>query len=179
MKAALTELLPIADGVTVTYENKIVVVKGPKGEVSRNFYNPNISITTEGSNLKLFCPKGTKRENRLIFTMKSHLTNMMKGVQEPWSYGLKICSSHFPMNAKVDGNTFMVKNFLGEKTPRKFTFPDAVKVKIAGTDVTVESIDLEKAGNVAGRIELITAIRGRDQRIFQDGIYIVRKAKSR
>jgi len=179
MKAPLTETLSIPDGVTVTYADKVIIVKGAKGEVKRKFYNPNITITTQDNTLKLHCPKGTKRENRLIFTHKSHIANMMRGVQVPWMYELKICASHFPMNVKVNGNKFMVKNFLGEKTPREFTFPDTVKVKVSGTEVMVESIDLEKAGNVAGRIEIITAIRGRDLRIFQDGIYIVKKAKSK
>jgi len=41
--------------------------------------------------------------------------------------------------------------------------------------VKVSSIDKEKAGQTAANIELATRIKGYDPRVFQDGIYIVKK----
>jgi large subunit ribosomal protein L6 len=101
---------------------------------------------------------------------------MLKGVQEPFVYKLKACSSHFPMTVSVTGNKLSIKNFLGEKTPREVTFKPGVKVTVAGDQITVESADLELAGDAASKIELATFISERDRRVFQDGIYMTHKA---
>jgi large subunit ribosomal protein L6 len=81
------------------------------------------------------------------------------------------------MNVSVSGDTFAIKNFLGEKVPRTLKIKEGVTVKVEGTDVTVESTDIEKAGQVAADIEQLTRITNRDIRIFQDGIYIVEKSR--
>jgi len=80
------------------------------------------------------------------------------------------------MNVSIDKDIFTVKNFLGEKTPRKLRINAAVKVKIDGKDVYVEGINKELTAQTAASIETLTKIKGRDKRIFQDGIYIVSKA---
>ena len=175
MKAKISEEIEIPDGVQVT-SNDEIIVKGPKGELTRKLFCPGITIKVEAKKIKIDCPKATRREKKIIYTYKAHIINMIKGVQEPWIYKLKICAGHFPMNVSVSGNELIVKNFLGEKVPRKLTLKQGAKVKVDGKDVTVESIDKELAGNIASEIELLTVVRGRDRRIFQDGIYIIEKA---
>ncbi len=175
MKQDFEEIIEIPDGIQVTAE-KEVVVKGPKGELKRDFNYPGISIKVEGKEIKIIAKKVTKREKKLVYTYKAHLNNMLKGVQEPWIYKLKICASHFPMNVSVSGKEFIVKNFLGEKVPRKLLIKEGATVKVDGKDVVIESIDKELAGNTASEIELLTVVRGRDLRVFQDGIYITEKA---
>jgi len=175
MKQNFEETVEIPDGIQVTGE-KEVTVKGPKGQLKRKFDWPGIKIKVEAKAIKIIAKKATKREKKMVFTYKAHLKNMMQGVQEPWVYKLKVCASHFPMNVSMSGNEFVVKNFLGEKVPRKLKIKEGATVKVDGKDVTVESIDKELAGNTASEIELLTVVRGRDLRVFQDGIYITEKA---
>jgi len=175
MKQDIEETIAIPDGIQVTVDD-LVTVKGPKGELSKNLKFPGISLKLDGKQLKISAENATKREKKLIYTYKAHLANMFQGVQEPWVYKLKVCASHFPMNVSVSGKEFIVKNFLGEKVPRKLLVREGVTVKIDGKDVIVESIDKELAGNTASEIELLTVVKGRDLRVFQDGIYITEKA---
>lgn len=175
MKENITEILEIPDGIQVVC-GKEIAVKGPKGEVKMVFNFPGVLVTVEGRQVKLAAKKATRREKKMIYTYKAHLKNLFNGVKEPWVYKLKICASHFPMNAAVSGNEFVIKNFLGEKVPRKMCIKNGVSVKVDGKDITVESIDKELAGNTASEIELLCAVRGRDLRVFQDGIYITEKA---
>ncbi|MBW3001793.1 50S ribosomal protein L6 [Candidatus Woesearchaeota archaeon] len=175
MKQDFDEVIEIPDGIQVTADKEVVVM-GPKGELKRSFIYPGIYIKVEGKEIKITSKNATKREKKLIFTYKAHLANMLQGVQEPWVYKLKVCASHFPMNVSVSGKEFIVKNFLGEKVPRKILIKEGVTVKVDGKDVLVESIDKELAGNTASEIELLTVVRGRDLRVFQDGIYITEKA---
>lgn len=175
MKQDIEEIIEIPDGIQVSGNDEIVV-KGPKGELKRSFNCPGIAIKIDAKQIKMTSKKATKREKKMIYTYKAHIKNMMKGVQEPWIYKLKVCASHFPMNVSISGKELVVKNFLGEKVPRKMLIKEGVTVKVDGKDLVVESIDKELAGNTASEIELLTVIRGRDLRIFQDGIYITEKA---
>src|SRR3989344_1644060 len=68
-----------------------------------------------------------------------------------------------------------IKNVLGEKIPRKVNLMPGAAVKVDGSTITVESPDIEKAGQVAADIEQATRRPGFDRRIFQDGIYIIEK----
>ena len=100
---------------------------------------------------------------------------MIKGVQKPYVYTLKICSGHFPMNVSVSGEKFIVKNFLGEKTPRILNVKPGVSVKVEGDHITVESADKGLASQVSADIEQLTRRPGFDTRVFQDGCYIIVK----
>lgn len=163
------------EGTEAKYEGGILLIKGPKGEVKRRLLDPQVKIKTGEGKIELMASKATKREKRVVYTFNSHIKNMFKGVMEGHVYELKICSGHFPMNVSVSGNQFLIKNFLGENNPRKLTIKEGVKVAIEGEKVKVEGIDKELTAQTAADIELLTMVRGRDRRIFQDGIYIINK----
>lgn len=112
----------------------------------------------------------------MVGTIRAHINNMIKGVTEGFTYKLKIRYAHFPMKVSVKGNEVIIENFLGEKHPRRARIMEGVTVKISGEDVIVTGIDKEKVGQTAANIEQATRIKGRDPRVFQDGIYIVEKA---
>ena len=165
----------IPETVTVTIEDGLVKVKGEKGELQRALLDPKINITVKDRKVLFLAPKGTKREKTKIGTFASHAKNMVQGVQSPHVYKLKICSGHFPMNVSTTKEEFVIKNFLGEKIPRTVKIKPNVTVKLDKEIVTVESTDKELAGQTAADIEQLTKVRGRDLRIFQDGIYITDK----
>jgi len=119
----------------------------------------------------------TKKEKRILKTIKSHLNNLIKGVINQYIYTLKICSGHFPMNVSVSNNKVIIKNFFAEKIPREAKILPNVEVKINGDIITVKSVDLELAGQTASNIEQACRITNRDRRIFMDGIYITSKAE--
>lgn len=171
----IVEKIEIPEGIDVDVDRNKITIKGPKGTVSREFLYPNIIIKKENNNLSLISKDATKREKRMIGTFKSHIKNMVKGVKEGVTYKLKICSTHFPMNVSVSNNELIVKNFFGERSPRKLKIIDGVNVKIEGDIIIVSGADKELVGRTAGSIELLCRITDKDRRIFQDGIYIIEK----
>jgi len=168
--------LTVADGVEVKIEIDTIVVKGPKGEVTRIFPTKNLKIEVKDNTVTISSLQTGARARALIGTFNAQITNMINGVQEPYIYKLKICSSHFPINAKLSGQEFQISNFLGEKRAKKLTIPQDVTMKIEGDQIIIESIDKELAGKMASNIEQLTRISARDRRVFQDGIFMIEKA---
>ncbi len=171
----LLETVSVPEGCTIKVEDKKFFVKGPKGELSRVLPDKKIIVETGDGEVSLKYKNATKREKRMLLTTKAHVKNLVKGVMDGFSYKLKICSGHFPMNVSLKNNVFEIKNFIGEKVPRTLVIKEGVDVKVNGDEILVESLDKELAGQVAGRIENLTKRPNFDKRIFQDGIYIIEK----
>lgn len=168
----------IPEGVTVSVENgHHTTVTGPKGSLSRAFRYRGVRIEVEGNTVHVKKDLPRREHKAICGTYRAHLQNMIKGVTDGWTYNMKIVYNHFPIKAAVQGETFVIENFLGERHPRKAAiFPD-VKVQVKGDDVVIEGIHREHVGQTAANIEQATRINNRDIRVFQDGIYIVNKGK--
>jgi len=177
LKTGLVEEIEIPMGVRVELKEGVLRLEGKQGSISRNFYNPQVKIGLDEKEIRLETRRDTKREKKLLGSLKSHIKNMVAGVNRGYIYRLKICSSHFPMNVSVAGGNLIVKNFLGEKVPRKLKLKNGVRVNVEGEIITVDSPNKELAGQVAADIEQLTRITDKDKRIFQDGIYITEKGK--
>jgi len=169
--------ISIPEGLTVSLERGILKIKGAKGEVQKELVNPYISIIKEGSDiiLKFTGNKFTRTHKRNINSFRAHINRLLNGVQKGYSYTLKICSGHFPMSVNINSGVLTVKNFLGEKVPRKVKLVKGVDVKLEGDLIKVNGIDKELVGRVSSLIEQSTIITNRDRRIFQDGIYLIAK----
>lgn len=168
--------IEMPEGVQVKLEGNKLTLTGEQGEVSKEFNNLLIEIKVEGNKVMLNALKFSKKQKMILNTFKAHINNMIKGVKEGFEYKLKICSSHFPMTVAVEGENIVIKNFLGEKVPRKASIAAEAKVKVQGDMITVTSPNKEAAGQTAANIEQSTRITNRDRRIFQDGIWITDKA---
>jgi len=182
MKKDLQQTIEIPEGVEVTLDGGSVTVKGKEGEISRSFDLGKLNLDTlkgtskKGNVITIGNKQSSKKEKKMMNTIAQHIRNMVKGVQEKFEYKLKVCFSHFPMNVKHEGDKIIVSNFLGEKVPREMILPKGVEVVIDKAEITVSSVDKELAGQAAANFEIVTKIRGRDKRVFQDGIYIINKA---
>ena len=177
MKQDINEQIQIPEKTEVSIDKSLIKIKGEKGEIERRLVNPKIEISKKEDKIVLVSKKATKREKKMINTFKAHIKNMIKGINQGFIYKLKICSSHFPMNISVQNNELTIKNFYGEKKPRKVKFPQEISVKVDGDEIIIEGTNKEQVGQTASKIEgLCKKKRNKfDRRIFQDGIYITFK----
>ncbi len=169
--------IEIPEGVTVTLDGFNVKVKGPKGEVEKNLFHPRVAIKSGNGkvNVDVKAKKKIKKDKMVTNTFASHINNLIKGATDGYEYKLKICSGHFPMTVTVSGAEVAVKNFLGEKVPRKAKIAGDVKIEVKGDEIIVTGRNKELVGQAAAKIEQLTRVVNRDRRIFQDGCYIVSK----
>ncbi|MEK6741682.1 MAG: 50S ribosomal protein L6 [Nanoarchaeota archaeon] len=176
MKKEIFKEVEVPEGIEVEVNGTTLKVIGPEGENQRNFKINNISLTKKDNLIVVGTKIATKKEKKLINSAAAHIKNMIAGVQKKFEYTLKVCFSHFPISVDIKGKEVLIKNFLGEKIPRKTLIPDRVEVEIDKDVITVTSVDKELAGQAAADFETATRIRKRDRRIFQDGIFITSKA---
>ncbi len=173
-KKKIEEIIKIPEEIEVSIDKEIKIY-GKKGEIKKKIFDRDIKIGKREKDIVISSEKNTKREKKKVGSFKAHIKNMIKGAIDGHSYKLKICASHFPMNVSVEGDKFIVKNFLGEKVPRVLKLKEKDLVKIEGDKILVEGVDKEIVAQTAASIEQLCKIKNKDKRIFQDGCYIISK----
>jgi large subunit ribosomal protein L6 len=82
------------------------------------------------------------------------------------------------MSVKLRGDKVNIENYFGERSPRTSQIVgEATKVTVVGEDVLVQGPSLEDVSQTAANIELSTKMKGKDQRVFLDGLYIYSKER--
>jgi large subunit ribosomal protein L6 len=175
MKKEFSQEITIPEGVEIRKEEKTIFVKGTHGEISKKFDFGKLKYENKDGKILLSQVASTRNDKRMINTIAAHLKNMINGVENKFENKLKICSSHFPINVEVKGEIVLIKNFLGEKTPRKCKIPKGVEIEVNKDIITLKSPNKELVGQAAANFETATKVRNRDRRVFQDGIYITSK----
>ncbi len=161
-------IMKIPEGAKVTVVGKEVTVSGAKGTLVRSFSHPLLeSLAVKGDE---FIASGS---NKITTTVETHVRNMAIGVTKGYSMKLKSIFAHFPIAIELKGKEMLVKNFLGEKQPRRAKIIGQTKVEAKGQDMTISGPSKDEVGQTFSNLKGATKIRKRDSRVFQDGYYIV------
>ena len=83
------KVITLPAGVEVTNNDNVVTVKGPKGELTREF-NKNIEIKVEGNEVTLHRPNDSKENKTIHGTSRANLNNMVVGVSEGFKKELEM-----------------------------------------------------------------------------------------
>ncbi len=177
MAKEIRKTITIPDKVSVSIDNRLVTISGPKGEMARELWYPHITIQRidDEISVDVDTPAIRKEQKAMVGTFASHLRNMIDGVTKGYRYRMKMLYSHFPIQLRIQGDKFIIGNFLGEKKERVAQILSEVDVAINGDEVVVTGINKESVGQTVANIEQATKIKARDPRVFQDGIYIIGK----
>ncbi|MDZ4256013.1 MAG: 50S ribosomal protein L6 [archaeon] len=170
----ITTRLPA--GTTAHYEGGTLTFTKGNTSTLKILREPSVEVKVEGEAI-ILTPLNTKRKTLAILrTYESHIKNLIHGLQTPYVYTLAIVHSHFPMNVKVKERTLEIANYLGEKNPRFARIVgDNTKVDVKGKLITITGNNVEAVSQTAANIENACRNTKKDQRVFQDGIYITSK----
>lgn len=174
---SLQRSITIPDGIKVSVAEKRVTVKGPLGEVTKDFSDAPTSIVEKNGEIVLSVLKANKKNLAIMGTVASLIRNMVTGVTKGFTYRMKVISSHFPITVKVEGQTVLIENFIGEKFLRRASIVGSTQVKPKGEEVVVYGIDKNDVGQTAANIEKAVRIPRKDPRKFLDGIYVHEKSE--
>src|SRR3989344_3254039 len=170
-KKSIDRTLIIPKGVSINLDGNLMKVKGPKGEIERRFAFKNVNFNLSENKIIITSKKNSRKFKKIVNSFYSHITNMLWGIQNSYTYKLKVCSGHFPMKVTQDKDNILISNFLGEKIPRKAAILQGVSVKLDSDTITLTGADKEATAQSAANIEMATKITKRDRRVFQDGIF--------
>ena len=141
----------IPAGVTVTNENNLITVKGPKGELKLVVSEP---IVVEIKEDKVYTkrPNDNKATKQLHGTTNSLINNMIIGVTEGYSKGLEAVGVGYRFN--VNGKKVAIS--AGFSHPMEINVPEGLEVKQeSNTEITVSGIDKQKVTEFAANIRKV------------------------
>ena len=143
--------LVIPAGVTVTNENNLITVKGPKGELKLVVSEP---IVVEIKEDKVYTkrPNDNKSIKQLHGTTNSLIKNMIIGVTEGYSKGLEAVGVGYRFN--VNGKKVAIS--AGFSHPMEINVPEGLEVKQeSNTEITVSGIDKQRVTEFAANIRKV------------------------
>ena len=147
-------ILPIQlpEGVTVTVNENVIVVKGPLGELSQEINN-DIKVKIEENHMVLERPTDQKRHKALHGLYRSLVFNMVTGVSEGYTIQQELVGVGFKAEAK--GQRLELN--LGFSHDIYIELPEEVKVETVterrmNPVITLKSHDKQLIGQVAAKI---------------------------
>lgn len=139
--------IKIPQGTNISVSGNIVSVKGPQGELSRNF-SPTISLTIADDMVTFENKSGSLESKAALGTIAAHLKNMVSGVNNKFSKKLILEGIGYKMESQGD----KVKFALGFSHPVIIDIPKGITVEIEKSNFTVSGINKDDVGEFAARI---------------------------
>src|SRR5207245_8896594 len=134
------------------------------GTVRDGVARMHVDRQVEGGSVLIKPCAARKKDFTVSNTVLSIVRNMVKGVTHGYTYRLKVVYAHFPISVKTKGDTVVVENFVGERSPRVSRIIGDCKVTTEGDDVVVKGVSLEDVGQNSANLELATKIKRKARR---------------
>lgn len=140
-------------GVEVKQEGNVVTVKGPKGELTREF-SDLIKINVEGNVVTFERSSDDSKSKSLHGTTRANFHNMVVGVSEGFKKELELRGVGY--RAQMQGKKLVLN--VGYSHPVEFEEEDGITYETpSATSIIVSGINKEEVGDCAARIRATRA----------------------
>lgn len=134
----------------VTYSDGIFTVKGPLGELKKNF-KKEIEIKIENNEITIIPTSHTLDILALWGTYASHIRNMLSGVHT--AFEKKLIVEGIGFKSDVKGKEIHLA--LGFSHPVEITIPEGLKVTAEKNVITISGMDIEKVGQFVAKVRAL------------------------
>ena len=142
------KVITLPAGVEITNNDNVVTVKGPKGELTREF-NKNIEIKVEGNEVTLHRPNDSKENKTIHGTSRANLNNMVVGVSEGFKKELEMHGVGY--RAQLQGTKLVLS--VGKSHQDEVEAPEGITFEVpSATSIVVSGINKEVVGQTAAYI---------------------------
>lgn len=143
--------ISIPSGVTVEIQDRLVTVKGSKGQLQQ-MIEPEIRIVEKDGSLHVEVADSSKRSAALWGLYRALLYNMVVGVTEGYTKHLELSGVGY--RAAMQGSNLQLS--VGYSHPVIMTPPDGVTFAASeNTKIAVSGIDKQKVGEAAAKIRAV------------------------
>jgi large subunit ribosomal protein L6 len=140
--------IAIPDGVTVEIKPGLVVVKGPKGELTQTV-SREMKVTQSNATLSVERPTDRGEHRALHGLTRSLIANMVEGVTEGFEKRLEIQGVGY--RARLQGKALELS--VGYSHPVSVSAPEGIEFELpTPTQIVVRGIDKQLVGETAARI---------------------------
>lgn len=140
--------IPIPKGVEAKISGNEVIVKGPKGTLSRKIH-PAIDVRIENDQIHLHLKDGHDGDKNFHGLYRSIINNMVLGSAHEFEKKLEMIGVGY--RAAVQGHHLDLQ--LGFSHPTKLEIPQGVHVKVEkNTLIIISGIDKQKIGQFAADV---------------------------
>jgi large subunit ribosomal protein L6 len=137
--------------VTVTVDGTKVVVKGPKGELSRDLPT-NVSLSQEGEILSVNRRDESRTSRQLHGLCRTLVANMVEGVSKGFTRRLEIQGVGY--RAAVQGRNLVLNMGYSHQVP--IVPPEGIQFAVENnTNVIISGYDKEVVGNISAKIRAV------------------------
>ena len=142
------KVITIPSGVELKQEGNKITVKGPKGQLEREF-SPEITVKVENGEINVTRPNDLPDIRALHGTTRAVLNNMIVGVNQGFEKKLELVGVGYRVQAAGNGLTLS----LGFSHPVEIEPVEGITFKVDGnTKISVEGINKELVGQIAANI---------------------------
>ncbi len=139
--------IDLGDKTTAEMSGNVFTVKGPNGSISKTFKD-DIAIKIEGKTITLEPKHKTLETIALWGTYGSHISNMIEGVNTPFSQKLVIEGIGYKADIKGDKIVFG----LGFSHQITVPIPQGLTLKTDKNTITITGVDKEKVSQFAAYV---------------------------
>ena len=142
--------IAVPAGVTVEEKDRVLYVKGPKGELSTAIKSDKITVKIEANEISVLRADDNKESRSLHGLYRMLIANMVTGVVTPFTKTLIIAGVGYKAN--VAGKKLTLN--LGLSHPVEIAIPDGITITCPDLlTVIVSGVNKEQVGQVAAQIK--------------------------
>jgi len=165
--------ITIPDKTKISYENRVLTVKGDKGTLIREIH-PEVELSIEEKEISVTIKNEERRIRALQGMTRSLVANMVTGTSTGFERVLEINGIGY--RAELSGKQIIFN--LGYSHPINFDIPDGISVEVdKNNTVKLSGIDKEALGHTAAAIRRLRPpepYKGKGVKYAEE--YIQRKA---
>lgn len=148
------QIIEIPTGVSITIDNTVATVTGPKGTLLVNL-SKELEVKIDGNIVSVIIKKDSAASSKtgkfarsVWGTTRMLIANSVKGVTEGWKKQLELVGTGY--RSEVQDNTLVLT--VGYSHPVKIEAPEGITFKVEKSIINVDGIDKQVVGQVSANI---------------------------
>jgi len=139
--------VPIPGGVTITLDQRVVTVKGPKGELHQALPD-KVDVVIDDKVVTVTRKDEDKKSKAWHGLTRALINNMVTGVTKGFEKTLEVSGVGF----RVNGGGQALELSLGFSHPVRYSAPEGVNLEVNKMNIIITGINRQQVGQVAAEI---------------------------